>query len=513
MLLLAFFPILCLVASISSRNVYPTEDDCRTIAASSTAKLTTRKIDQQRQAQALMSLDDDTSTPWYDGVDYAKRREMVRSAANQLLPSHLCNETEFTPVLEKLNVLIPCENSKPSRRISKYYKDQNELLHYFEKDSKLIEAANHAKSRKRRKSESWSREAYHDEKKTKISSSAREALNDIEKSQNADDSSLDSRQSLLEKHENDKKTEEKANKAAGRLANITLFVNFSLMIAKITASWLSGSMSIISSMVDSIVDITSGLVLSISTRMIRKRDPYLYPRGRTRLEPLALILISVIMGMASVQLIIQSIKRIQTAYDYYTHGIGEEPTIDVSYTTIGIMLTTIFIKILLFIVCQKYKENSSINVLAMDHRNDCISNSVALLCAWIANRYWFYMDSIGAIIVSIYILYTWIKTGMRHIVMLSGKSADPDFINRIIKVCMDHDERITHIDTVYVYHYGTKFLVEVHIVLDEKMPLKQSHDIAESLQTNIESFPEVERAFVHTDYDYDHHPQDEHKAA
>ena len=58
---------------------------------------------------------------------------------------------------------------------------------------------------------------------------------------------------------------------------------------QITASLLSGSISIISSMVDSLVDLTSGFVISISTCLIKKRDPYLYPRGRTRLEPLSLV--------------------------------------------------------------------------------------------------------------------------------------------------------------------------------------------------------------------------------
>lgn len=76
---------------------------------------------------------------------------------------------------------------------------------------------------------------------------------------------------------------------------------------------------------------------------------------------------------------------------------------------------------------------------------------------------------------------------------------------------MEHDERIDFIDTVYVYHFGTRFLVEVHIVLDKNMTLKKAHDISEALQTNIESLDEVERAFVHCDYEYSHMPADEHK--
>lgn len=49
-------------------------------------------------------------------------------------------------------------------------------------------------------------------------------------------------------------------------------------------------------------------------------------------------------------------------------------------------------------------------------------------------RYWYYLDPIGAIFVSVYILYTWMSTGWDHLSKLSGRSAKPEFINRIIKV-------------------------------------------------------------------------------
>ncbi|ETN73127.1 cation diffusion facilitator family transporter [Necator americanus] len=339
--------------------------------------------------------------------------------------------------------------------------------------------------------------------------------------------------STLAKHEAALDAAKASTKAAVRLAHATLIVNISLMLAKAVASYLSGSLSILSSLVDSCVDITSGLVISVSARMIKKRDPYLYPRGRTRLEPLSLIIynltitnsvtqftdyfvtvkiiISVVMGVASVQLIYGAVKRIVAAYQFHNYGIGEEPELDVSVTTVTIMVATVVVKFTLVIICRKYKSDPSIQVLAMDHRNDCLSNTVALACAWLATLFWYYFDPIGAILVSIYILYTWVNTGWEHLSKLSGKSAKPEFINRIIKVCIDHDPRISHLDTVYVYHFGTKFLVEVHIVLDEDMPLKVAHDISETLQINIESLPEVERAFVHTDYEYEHQPQDEHK--
>lgn len=74
-----------------------------------------------------------------------------------------------------------------------------------------------------------------------------------------------------------------------------------------------------------------------------------------------------------------------------------------------------------------------------------------------------------------------------------------------------HSSHIDYIDTVYVYHYGTRYLVEVHIVMDPEMRLRESHDISEALQNNIESLPQVERAFVHCDYEFSHRPYQEHK--
>ena len=54
-------------------------------------------------------------------------------------------------------------------------------------------------------------------------------------------------------------------------------------------------------------------------------------------------------------------------------------------------------------------------------------------------------------------------------------------------------------------------MVEVDIQLDEQMPLHEAHDIGESLQKKLELLDEVERAFVHLDYETTHSPSSEHK--
>ena len=47
------------------------------------------------------------------------------------------------------------------------------------------------------------------------------------------------------------------------------------------------------------------------------------------------------------------------------------------------------------------------------------------------------------------------------------------------------------------YYSGDRIIAEVDIVLPEAMSVKESHDIAESLQTTMERLPFVERVSVH----------------
>jgi len=72
---------------------------------------------------------------------------------------------------------------------------------------------------------------------------------------------------------------------------------------------------------------------------------------------------------------------------------------------------------------------------------------------------------------------------------------------------MTHSPHVLQIDTVRAYHSGPRLIVEVDIVMDPNETLKATHDIAEELQMKLESLPDVERAYVHVDYETSHAPE------
>ena len=72
---------------------------------------------------------------------------------------------------------------------------------------------------------------------------------------------------------------------------------------------------------------------------------------------------------------------------------------------------------------------------------------------------------------------------------------------------MTHSTTIRAIDTVRAYHSGPRIIVEVDVVVDDTESVRVSHDVAEELQVKLESMPDVERAYVHIDYETSHKPE------
>jgi len=52
-----------------------------------------------------------------------------------------------------------------------------------------------------------------------------------------------------------------------------------LLCGKAVAAGLSGSLSVITSVIDSGVDVMSGVLMWWSSRAVKKRNPYCYPQG------------------------------------------------------------------------------------------------------------------------------------------------------------------------------------------------------------------------------------------
>ncbi|KAK8139070.1 hypothetical protein PG984_002450 [Apiospora sp. TS-2023a] len=280
-----------------------------------------------------------------------------------------------------------------------------------------------------------------------------------------------------------------------RIVALAIYVNFAanaiLLAGKIAVIMSVPSMSVLASLVDAVLDFLSTVIVWTTTWLISRQDQYKYPVGRRRLEPLGVLVFSVIMITAFTQVAVESSNRLM--------GTNRE-VIELTFPSLVIMSLTVIIKGLCWIWCRLVK-NSSVQALAADAMTDVIFNMGSILfpiAGFFAHIWW--LDALGGLVLSLVVIFNWSQTSLEHIKNLSGFSATADQRNVLLYLTMRFAKTIKQIQGLQAYHAGDKLNVEVDIVLDHSTPLKDSHDLSESLSYVLESVPIVDRAFVHTDY-------------
>lgn len=278
----------------------------------------------------------------------------------------------------------------------------------------------------------------------------------------------------------------------------SLAANIVLSALQLYAAISSGSLSLFTTMADAIFDPLSNLTLIFSNRAIERVDARRFPAGKARLETVGNIAFCFL--MTSVSLIIiafaaQELAKADGAKDFHLPSVI---AVCVAFTT----------KLSLFFFCWTIKDKySQVNILWQDHRNDLLVNGFGILTSVGGSKLEWWIDPMGAILLSVLISGIWLRTAFGEFMLLVGVASSVDTQQLITYVCLTHSDNIQGIDTVRVYHSGPRLIAEVDIVMDPAGTLMDTHDVAEALQFKLESLPDIERAYVHIDYETTHKPE------
>ncbi|PRW59960.1 putative aldo-keto reductase 2 [Chlorella sorokiniana] len=283
-----------------------------------------------------------------------------------------------------------------------------------------------------------------------------------------------------------------------RALALSFAANCLLLVVRTALALLSGSLSLVIATLDAVLDVVSSIMLYWSAHQARQRNKYQYPVGKERMEPLGIIVFSVIMGTAAFQVIVEGVKALLSGA---APDLGGKMGI-----VVGGTLGVVAMKLALFLYCRG-SPSPAVAAFALDHLNDVLVNGVGLAGAVLGARVAAFWDPAIAIALSLWVVWTWGGQARQHLVNLVGRSAPPDLLQRLTYLAFYHDERVQKIDTVRAFTLGNSYIAEVDIVLDPLMTLREAHDIGESLQVKLELLPEVSRAYVHIDYEYTHAPE------
>lgn len=280
----------------------------------------------------------------------------------------------------------------------------------------------------------------------------------------------------------------------------SLIANVVLTGLQLYAAISSGSLSLFTTMADAIFDPLSNVTLILTNRAVRRVDPARFPSGKARLETVGNIVFCFLMTAVSLIIIAFAARELAE------HPHDElKPFFLPSILSVCVAFGT---KLTLFLYTWSIKDKySQVRILWEDHRNDLLVNGFGILTSVGGSKLVWWLDPAGAIFLSVVISSLWLRTAFTEFLLLVGVVAPVEMQQLITYVCLTHSPAIRQIDTVRAYHSGPRLIAEVDVVMDPDASLMDTHDVAEELQMKLERLPDVERAYVHVDYETTHKPE------
>jgi cation diffusion facilitator family transporter len=254
-------------------------------------------------------------------------------------------------------------------------------------------------------------------------------------------------------------------------------VAFFLAISKVIIGFMTGSVAVIASAVDSILDMFVSIFNMIAVRLSESRADEKFNYGKGKIEGMAALFEGLLI-ISSAGFIIY------TAIDKFLHH-SVITKIDLAFYVMLLSVTATFFLVLFLNYVAKKTNSLVIKSDALHYKTDLVSN-IAIIVVLIAVKLtgYYQIDFIVSIFIALYIFkeaLELVKEGFLNLLDISLDFQTVEKIKDIIK------KQILVLD----YHClrtrqaGNRNFVDVHLVMTPDMKLKMAHAIIEQVEEKI----------------------------
>ncbi|MBE9829741.1 cation transporter [Campylobacter concisus] len=264
--------------------------------------------------------------------------------------------------------------------------------------------------------------------------------------------------------------ENKAVIAAGACA-------FLLALVKFTAGLFSGSVAVLGSAIDSMLDFIVSLLNLFALRKSRKQADERFNFGYTKLEALAALFECVIIVVAAGYIFYESVKKFS------------EPNLEIDLgLSLGVMVFSVIVTLCLVLFLNQISKKSGnliIKADALHYKIDLFSNLAVIISLLIIKFSGFVMiDAIFGIVISGYIAQSAINLGKDAFGILLDHAASPEVTDEIIKM-IKAKQRISDFHYLNTRQSTNTIFLTLHLVFDKDISLYDAHEVADSLEAEI----------------------------
>ena len=259
---------------------------------------------------------------------------------------------------------------------------------------------------------------------------------------------------------------------------VGIILNIVLCIIKLTAAALTGSVSVAADAFNNLGDAGSSLITLIGFKLASQKPDPAHPFGHGRIEYLSALIVSMLIVLLGFELGKESISAI----------LAPSPSNKLSIVAVVILSVSIIIKLYIFLynrVMGKRLSSQAMLATATDSISDCISTTAVLVCAIVSPYVSFSLDGWCGLAVSVFILFSGIKSVKETMDPLLGTPPEKEFVDDIQKIVMSYPE-IVGIHDLIVHNYGPgRIMISLHAEVSQSIDILVAHDIIDNAENKL----------------------------
>jgi cation diffusion facilitator family transporter len=276
-------------------------------------------------------------------------------------------------------------------------------------------------------------------------------------------------------------------------AILGIFVNIGLALIKCSAGLLGHSFALVADGLESVTDVFSGLIVYFGLKIAVKPPDADHPYGHGKAEPVAALVASLALTAAALAIIYEGIREITAP-----HGAPAP------YTLV-VLAGVLIIKELLFRHVASVGDSIGSTAVKSDawhHRSDALTSAFAFVgisIALLGGPGWEAADGWAAVGAALVILYNASKQLRAATLELSDIAPHPD-MKAQTRAIAGSVPGILSVDRCLVRKMGFSFYVDLHIVVDGELTVREGHLLSHKVADEIRgALPHVAAVLVHVE--------------
>ncbi len=274
------------------------------------------------------------------------------------------------------------------------------------------------------------------------------------------------------------------------IARLSIVSNTLLIMMKLVAGFLSGSVSIISEAIHSSMDLVAAIIAFLSVKVSDNPPDSRHPYGHGKIENISGVIEALLIFFAAIWIIIEAIKKL----------LGEKMEIEAIGLASFVMLISAIVNI--FVSKRLYKVARATNSVALEAdalhlKTDVYTSlgvSLGLVLILVTHIYW--LDPIIAILVALFIVREAYQLLKKAFTPLLDTAWSDDEIK-------DLEEKLNSLDVSYhdlrTRVAGNYRFIDIHIQIPEDVSVGKAHKYCDKIENMLMSVYENLTVTIHVE--------------